>query len=107
MCAALGGISACDTFETIGSYGTIQGPKIAISASRKTPAAATAVSGLPRRIQPAWRSVAEVIRLSPVDRRCHKGCPPADYDHKYGSHQQHKTLYRRIVGGEQRIERVG
>ena len=31
MCAALGGIKACDTFETIGSYGTIHGPKMAMS----------------------------------------------------------------------------
>ena len=50
--AALGAISACDTFETIGSYGTIQGPKIATSIRRKTPVAATPVRGLPRRIQP-------------------------------------------------------
>ena len=31
---------------------------MAISVSRKTPLAATAVNGLPRKIQPAWRSVA-------------------------------------------------
>ena len=72
---ALGGISACGTSETIGSYGTIQGPTIAMSVNSKTPAAEIPVSGLPRRIQPAWRSAAPVIRSSLADRRCHREYP--------------------------------
>ncbi len=53
-CRRLGGNSASDTLDAIGSYGTTEGPQIAMSINIRTPVAATAVSGLPRNTQTVW-----------------------------------------------------
>src|SRR5882672_5682484 len=105
QCRHVGGSSLRAVSLSSGSCGASHGPASASTTSTRERPEATSVTGLSARTCRAWRTSGLDPHTS-VDQPVQEVDPEVQ-QHVHRRHHEHEALHRRVVRGDQRLERVG